>query len=282
MEVIKFLWGFGTFFRTFSSIAPSNSAVVKCIPLYLKRDGKKEVTSYFLIDSAELCWCFKKNKTNNTILFVGSTDSARGRSVLKARSSSLCGRSRCCFIFTRVCGTGLCVRLRQRSYGILLNNNFFFLKSMYTAAVRGEQQSHQRANKARLQGRFGCFHPYQPTFHVPRGRTSLIIRSNWELRLQRGASWKRGIWCVFFHISQWRGNSLLSCRIVPSARRHPRDFHRVPFEGQFNGPFVFLCSSCFSGSFKTKGVRRHNKFVILLLFFFYEPNMPIKKKNNNS
>lgn len=38
MEVIKFLWGFGTFFRTFPSIAPSNGTIVKySLPLPQKK-----------------------------------------------------------------------------------------------------------------------------------------------------------------------------------------------------------------------------------------------------
>lgn len=38
-------------FRTFASIAPSNGAVAKRVPLYLKK-AYKAVTSYFLIDFA--------------------------------------------------------------------------------------------------------------------------------------------------------------------------------------------------------------------------------------
>lgn len=146
------------------------------------------------------------------------------RSVPVAWSSSLCGEPRCCFIFVHVFSRTVCVaqlQIRQLVWTL-----------MYTVAIIEKPQQHQWTKKASLQGRFGCLHPYQPSFHVPPVKVSLIIQPLWELELQKGSS-------DVYLLHLWTcGNRLLFC-ICPSVWWHPFDFHRAQFEGQFNGPFVF-------------------------------------------
>lgn len=79
--------------------------------------------------------------------------------------------------------------------------------------------------------------------------------------------------CVF-HISQWRGNSLLSCRIVPSARRRPCDFHRVSYEGRFNGPFVFCARLASVEASKQRG---SDNTINLFCFVFLRAKHANKK-----
>lgn len=87
----------------------------------------------------------------------------------------------------------------------LAGDQAYKFEQQCTAAIIEKQQSHQQANKASLRGRFCCFHPYKPSFHVLWSKLSLIYSPELLelLLLQKGGSWK---WAsdVYFSYSHWR------------------------------------------------------------------------------
>lgn len=163
MEVIKFLWGFGTFFRTFSSIAPSNGTIVKCSPFYLKRDTK------------ELEVCFLILKIHHCV---------------QLHSQRICVKCKILVCLWQIQELFYCMCLSSSTEMYMrLRRGLDVWTVTCTKVVTEKQQSHRQANKAGLQGRSVCFRLYQSCFHVPWAKISLIIHSSWELLLQKGRTW---------------------------------------------------------------------------------------------
>lgn len=187
----------------------------------LKRDvggeggGAIQVTSYFLVDLAELR---DVKKQKNTFTFLRSRPDCRSQGIcLKGVILVSSLRIQVSFyLHTLVQGRDAARDHKQK------------LKLLLT----GNSQSHQQASKASPQGRLGCFPTYQATFHV--SQWDIFIGYSLKLRLvtsEKSIMKTTARLMRVFHSSVWENS--------PAVRRRPRGPHRVAFEGQFNGPFVF-------------------------------------------
>lgn len=161
--------------------------------------GHKEVTSYFLIDLAEFCWCWKY-----TILFtfVELTDSTDRWSVLKAWSSAPCGKSRCCFIFIHVCSrTGLLYMwLSQRSDNFFEQSCVLLYYRKATVTSTDQQSKVCRGDSAVPIQTNPPIMSHECRFHwlFSQAESCYFKKEDWE---------NKHLMCIF-HIFQWEENRL--------------------------------------------------------------------------